>query len=116
MYRSLVGLAPERGGSGRLDIRLVAAVLAGVAGVARVLRPTIEDEQLWHGLIGLASRLIAALQYLGLAFSFLFGMLVLGVQLTVACAAGIVLIIAAGVAATLLRPRPRTDPAAPTES
>ena len=116
MYRSPVGLAPERGGSGRLDTRLVAAVVAGVAGVALVLRPTIEHEQLWHGLIGLACGLIAALQYLGLALSFLFGMLVFGEQLTVACAAGIVLIIAVGVAATLLRPRPRTDPMAPTES
>ena len=188
-------LAPERGGGG-LDTRLVAAVLAGFAGVALVLRPTIEQQQLWHGLIGLASGLIAAvaylqvsalgrigepgervvlyfsatgvifgatiasfsdgfhghtavgaalllcigllaaaaqwmltyayatgatlgiaaLQYLGIAFSFLFGMLVFDEQLTAASAAGIVLIIAAGVAATLLRPRPRTEISAPTES
>ena len=38
-----------------LDGRLVLAVLAGFAGVAMVLRPTIEQDQLWHGLIGLLS-------------------------------------------------------------
>ena len=189
-------LAPARGGSGVIDHRLVAAVMAGFAGVALVLRPTIEQEQLWHGVVGLGSGLIAAtaylqvtalgrigepgervvlyfsitgsvfggviallsgglhghtlqgaalllaigllatsaqwmitraygtgatlgiaaLQYLGIVFSFLLGMLVFGEQLTVMSAAGVVLIISAGVAATLLRERPRTDLAAPTES
>jgi len=189
-------LAPERGGHGQIDTRLVAAVLTGFAGVALVLRPTIDQDQLWHGLVGLASGLIAAtaylqvtalgrigepgervvlyfaltgtvfgaaialasggltahtlrglgllaaigvlatlaqwmmtraygtgatlgiaaLQYLGIVFSFLFGMLIFDEQLTVLSAAGMALIIAAGVAATLLRPRPRPDVAAPTES
>ena len=189
-------LAPARGGSGFIDHRLVAAVMAGFAGVALVLRPTIEQEQLWHGVVGLGSGLIAAtaylqvtalgrigepgervvlyfsitgtvfggvialisgglhghtlqgaalllaigllatsaqwmitraygtgatlgiaaLQYLGIVFSFLLGMLVFGEQLTVMSAAGVVLIISAGVAATLLRERPRADVATPTES
>ena len=189
-------LALARGGSGFIDHRLVAAVMAGFAGVALVLRPTIEQEQLWHGVVGLGSGLIAAtaylqvtalgrtrepgervvlyfsitgtvfggvialisgglhrhtlqgaalllaigllatsaqwmitraygtgatlgiaaLQYLGIVFSFLLGMLVFGEQLTVMSAAGVVLIISAGVAATLLRERPRADLATPTES
>ena len=189
-------LAPAPGGSGFIDHRLVAAVMAGFAGVALVLRPTIEQEQLWHGVVGLGSGLIAAtaylqvtalgrigepgervvlyfsitgtvfggvialisgglhrhtlqgaalllaigllatsaqwmitraygtgatlgiaaLQYLGIVFSFLLGMLVFGEQLTVMSAAGVVLIISAGVAATLLRERPRADLATPTES
>ena len=189
-------LAPEHGGHGQIDLRLVAAVLTGFAGVALVLRPTIDQDQLWHGLVGLGSGLIAAmaylqvtalgrigepgervvlyfaitgvvfgaaiallsggltahslrglallgaigvlatlgqwmmtqayatgatlgiaaLQYLGIVFSFLFGMLIFDEQLTVLSATGLALIIAAGVAATLLRARPRTDRAAPTES
>ena len=189
-------LAPEHGGHGQIDARLVAAVLTGFAGVALVLRPTIDQDQLWHGLMGLSSGLIAAmaylqvtalgrigepgervvlyfaitgvlfgaaialvsggltahslrglallgaigvlatlgqwmmtqayatgatlgiaaLQYLGIVFSFLFGMLIFDEQLTVLSATGLALIIAAGVAATLLRARPRTDRAAPTES
>ena len=189
-------LAPEHGGHGQIDLRLVAAVLTGFAGVALVLRPTIDQDQLWHGLVGLGSGLIAAmaylqvtalgrigepgervvlyfaitgvvfgaaiallsggltahslrglallgaigvlatvaqwmmtqayatgatlgvaaLQYLGIVFSFLFGMLIFDEQLTVLSAAGMALIITAGVAATLLRARPRADFAAPTES
>jgi len=51
-------------GSARVDGRLVAAVLVGFVGVALVLRPTIADEQLWHGLAGLVSGMLAALAYL----------------------------------------------------
>ncbi|MBP6764459.1 MAG: DMT family transporter [Rubrivivax sp.] len=53
-------------GPGRcgVDGRLVAAVLAGFAGVGLVLRPTIEQDQLWHGLMGLLSGLLAATAYL----------------------------------------------------
>ncbi len=47
-----------------LDGRLVAAVMAGFAGVAMVLRPTIEQQQLWGGLMGLLSGLLAATAYL----------------------------------------------------
>lgn len=54
-------LSPPRSS---LDWRLVAAVLTGFAGVALVLRPTIAQEQLWHGLMGLISGLLSALAYL----------------------------------------------------
>lgn len=53
-----------REGAHGLDGRLVAAVLAGFAGVALVLRPTIAQDQLWHGLIGLLSGITAAMAYL----------------------------------------------------
>ena len=189
-------LAPDRGGSGLIDGRLVAAVLTGFGGVALVLRPTIEQEQLWFGLVGLGSGLIAAtaylqvsalgrigepgervvlyfsvtgvvfgaaialasgglhahtaqgllllgaigglatlaqwmmtraygtgatlgiaaLQYLGIVFSFLLGVLVFDERLTLWSGVGVMLIVTAGVAATLLRPRPRNDIAATTES
>ncbi len=53
-----------RPGGGGVDGRLVASVLAGFAGVALVLRPTIAQDQLWHGLCGLMSGLLAAMAYL----------------------------------------------------
>ena len=189
-------LSPERGGSDRIDHRLVAAVMTGFAGVALVLQPTVEQQQLWHAVVGLGSGLIAAtaylqvtalgrigepgervvlyfsitgsvfggviaalsgglhghtlqgaalllatglqataaqgmitraygtgatlgiatLQYLGIAYSFGLGMLIFDEHLTWMSASGITLIIAAGVAATLLSARRRADVAAPTES
>jgi S-adenosylmethionine uptake transporter len=51
-------------GTGRVDGRLVAAVLVGFAGVALVLRPTAGQQQLWFGLTGLLSGMGAALAYL----------------------------------------------------
>ena len=51
-------------GAARVDGRLVGAVLAGFVGVALVLRPAIEQQQLWHGLAGLSSGLLAAMAYL----------------------------------------------------
>ncbi len=51
-------------GSGRVDGRLVAAVLAGFAGVALVLRPSVDQQQLWHGVTGLLSGMLAAMAYL----------------------------------------------------
>jgi S-adenosylmethionine uptake transporter len=51
-------------GGARVDGRLVAAVLVGFAGVALVLRPTIDQQQLWHGFAGLLSGVLAALAYL----------------------------------------------------
>jgi drug/metabolite transporter (DMT)-like permease len=51
-------------GGDRVDGRLVAAVLTGFAGVALVLRPTFDQQQLWHGLAGLLSGLMAAMAYL----------------------------------------------------
>ncbi|MEY4561925.1 MAG: hypothetical protein RLZZ618_1202 [Pseudomonadota bacterium] len=51
-------------GTSRIDARLIATVLLGFAGVALVLRPTIDQNQLWYGLIGLISGMIAATAYL----------------------------------------------------
>lgn len=51
-------------GGARIDTRLVATVLTGFAGVALILRPTIEQDQLWHGLIGLLSGMLSATAYL----------------------------------------------------
>lgn len=51
-------------GSARVDGRLVGAVLLGFAGVALVLRPTMDERQLWHGLAGLISGMLSALAYL----------------------------------------------------
>jgi S-adenosylmethionine uptake transporter len=185
-------------GAGRVDGRLVAAVLAGFAGVALVLRPTVDQQQLWHGLSGLLSGMLAALaylqvtalgragepehrivfyfccggvvvgalwmviqgasahsvrglalllaigvlatvaqmmmtrayrigrtlanaslQYLGIVFAFVFGVLLFDDPVTAGALAGIALIVAAGLYATLLRARQQSAPAAsnpPTES
>ena len=50
--------------AGRVDGRLILALLLGFGGVALILRPTIEQDQLWHGLIGLLSGVISAMAYL----------------------------------------------------
>ena len=57
---------------GRLsDVRrqgpLVLAVMAGFAGVVMMLRPTLEQNQLFAGLIGLLSGLMSALAYIQVA-------------------------------------------------
>lgn len=51
-------------GGTRVDGRLLVTVVTGFAGVALILRPTIEQNQLWHGLVGLVSGMISALAYL----------------------------------------------------
>ena len=51
-------------GSARVDGRLIGTVLIGFAGVALILRPTIEEQQLWYGLIGLISGIVSATAYL----------------------------------------------------
>ena len=51
-------------GSARIDGRLIASVLLGFAGVALVLRPTLDQQQLWHGLAGLLSGMLSAMAYL----------------------------------------------------
>jgi drug/metabolite transporter (DMT)-like permease len=51
-------------GTAKVDGRLIATVLVGFTGVAMILRPTIEEQQLWHGLMGLLSGVIAATAYL----------------------------------------------------
>ena len=107
-------------GTARIDSRLVAAVLSGFAGVALVLRPTLEQQQLWHGLAGLLSGLLAALAYLQvtalgragepaerIVFYFsLFGLLVGGLWMAVQGHAahtlrGLALLLAIGLMATL---------------
>jgi S-adenosylmethionine uptake transporter len=59
----MIGAALLAGGD-RVDSRLAATALAGFVGVALVLRPTIDRQQLWHGLAGLMSGVLAALAYL----------------------------------------------------
>lgn len=51
-------------GSSRVDPRLIATVLLGFVGVALVLRPSMSEEQMWHGLAGLASGMLSAMAYL----------------------------------------------------
>lgn len=63
MVLFLIGGAALQGG-GRVDARLVVTVLAGFAGVAAILRPTLEQQQLWHGVMGLLSGVLSALAYL----------------------------------------------------
>ena len=59
----LIGGAVALGGS-RVDPRLVCTVLVGFAGVACVLQPAIERNQLWGALAGLLSGVLAAMAYL----------------------------------------------------
>lgn len=51
-------------GGGRVDARLVCTVLVGFIGVVCILQPTMEGHQLWGGLMGLFSGLLAAMAYL----------------------------------------------------
>jgi S-adenosylmethionine uptake transporter len=51
-------------GAQKLDWRLMASVLLGFVGVALILRPTLDQQQLWHGLAGLLSGMLAAMAYL----------------------------------------------------
>ena len=51
-------------GNAKVDGRLIGTVLLGFAGVGLILRPTIEEQQLWYGLMGLLSGMISATAYL----------------------------------------------------
>jgi drug/metabolite transporter (DMT)-like permease len=51
-------------GKSKVDGRLILTVLMGFVGVGLILRPTIEHDQLWHGLCGLLSGMLAATAYL----------------------------------------------------
>ena len=65
MAMFLIGGAVMLGARGqRLDGRLVATVLVGFAGVAMVLRPTLEQNQAWAGMVGLLSGMMSAMAYL----------------------------------------------------
>jgi drug/metabolite transporter (DMT)-like permease len=180
-------------GTDRVDGRTVATVLLGFAGIALVLRPTIEQQQLWYGVMGLLSGMLAAtaflqitalgrvgepeyrivfyfsiagigagaltllwtgvhtqtpmgialllavgllatvaqllmtraystgrtlinasLQYLGIAFSFGYGVLLFDERVTLPALLGMVLIVGAGLFATLLRSRNANDPGLPS--
>lgn len=50
-----------------VDGRLVIAALLGFVGVVLVLRPTLEHQQWWSGLIGLLSGMVSATGYLQVA-------------------------------------------------
>jgi S-adenosylmethionine uptake transporter len=63
MAMFLIGGAVLLGGA-RVDARLVATVLAGFVGVAAILRPSIDRDQLWFGVVGLFSGMLSALAYL----------------------------------------------------
>jgi S-adenosylmethionine uptake transporter len=49
------------------DSWLIVTVLVGFAGVGLILRPTIAQNQLWHGFIGLLSGIGAAIAYIQVA-------------------------------------------------
>lgn len=51
-------------GSGRVDIRLACAVLVGFGGAVCILQPTMKQDQLWAGLMGLLSGLLTGMAYL----------------------------------------------------
>src|SRR6185436_13778469 len=51
-------------GAAKVDPRLVITVLLGFVGVGLVLQPAMEDQQVWHGLAGLASGMLSAMAYL----------------------------------------------------
>jgi S-adenosylmethionine uptake transporter len=50
-----------------IDARLAVAAVIGFAGVVLVLRPTLAQQQLWHGLVGLLSGMVSATGYLQVA-------------------------------------------------
>ena len=45
-------------------LALIGTVLLGFAGVSLILQPTLAQEQLWYGLVGLLSGMLAATAYL----------------------------------------------------
>ena len=107
-------------GAQRVDPRLVTTVLVGFAGVALVLQPSIDKDQMVPGVIGLGSGMLSALAYLQVAtlgrvgepelrvvFYFSIGGFVAGVALALLqgwharhTLAGLALLVATGVFAT----------------
>lgn len=116
----LIGGAIMLGGS-RVDARLIGTVLIGFLGVALILRPTIERDQLWHGLMGLLSGMLSAMAYLQITalgrvgepeyrvvFYFSMGGVVAGALVTLATGGlhghslyGVALLLAVGLSATV---------------
>jgi len=61
---ALLAWNPGKGGAPLRQGALVLTVLAGFAGVVMMLRPTIEQNQVFAGLVGLMSGLTAAFAYM----------------------------------------------------
>jgi len=61
---ALVAWNPRTGSATPRQGPLVLSVLAGFAGVVMMLRPTIEQDQVFAGVVGLMSGLIAAFAYM----------------------------------------------------
>jgi drug/metabolite transporter (DMT)-like permease len=51
-------------GGAKTNPKLIATVLTGFVGVAAILRPSIDRDQLWFGVIGLGSGMLSAMAYL----------------------------------------------------
>ncbi len=51
-------------GGAKINPKLIATVLVGFVGVAAILRPSIDRDQLWFGVIGLGSGMLSAMAYL----------------------------------------------------
>ena len=63
MAMFLIGGSVLLGGA-KINPKLIATVLAGFVGVAAILRPSIDRDQLWYGVIGLGSGMLSAMAYL----------------------------------------------------
>lgn len=63
MAMFLIGGSVLAGGA-RINPKLIATVLAGFVGVAAILRPSIDRDQLWFGIVGLGSGMLSAMAYL----------------------------------------------------
>lgn len=63
MAMFLIGGSVLLGGA-KTNPKLIATVLAGFVGVAAILRPSIDRDQLWYGVVGFGSGLLSAMAYL----------------------------------------------------
>ena len=63
MAMFLIGGSVLLGGA-KVNPKLIATVLAGFIGVAAILRPSIDRDQLWYGVVGFGSGLLSAMAYL----------------------------------------------------
>lgn len=63
MAMFLIGGSVLLGGA-KVNPKLIATVLAGFVGVAAILRPSIDRDQLWYGVVGFGSGLLSAMAYL----------------------------------------------------
>lgn len=63
MAMFLIGGSVLLGGA-KINPKLIATVLAGFVGVAAILRPSIDRDQLWYGVVGFGSGMLSAMAYL----------------------------------------------------